>query len=187
MGSVKFNFRVDAQLKEDAEMLFKNAGLDLSTALRIFLQRTIVEQKFPFALFPGEKTAAYAIAPVDAAPTASKTAAKCLVNQKPEDNDDDNSDYDPERDDIPFVPGYTGYGEPIPVARATSGPTHVKKNSFWMIVNRVPEFMPSGSELFVEDERNGMWHKAYGQDVLVLGECTKEEVLLLIPDPEDVS
>ncbi|MCC8110677.1 MAG: type II toxin-antitoxin system RelB/DinJ family antitoxin [Ruminococcus sp.] len=35
------NIRVDSQLKEQAQDLFDNLGLDLTTAIRIFLNRSV--------------------------------------------------------------------------------------------------------------------------------------------------
>ncbi len=42
--------RVEKEVKEEAEKLFNDLGLDLSTALRMFLKAAIREQKIPFKL-----------------------------------------------------------------------------------------------------------------------------------------
>lgn len=43
-------FRVDKELKTEAENLFKDMGLDLSTALKLFLKQTINKRKIPFSI-----------------------------------------------------------------------------------------------------------------------------------------
>ena len=47
-------FRVDDKLKQDATELFENLGLDLSTALRMFLKRSVDQQGIPFPMLLGE-------------------------------------------------------------------------------------------------------------------------------------
>ncbi|MCX2717449.1 type II toxin-antitoxin system RelB/DinJ family antitoxin [Helicobacter sp. MIT 21-1697] len=42
--------RVDKKLKEEAEELFNELGLDTTTALRMFLKAAVREQKIPFKL-----------------------------------------------------------------------------------------------------------------------------------------
>lgn len=43
-------FRVDKELKREAENLFKDMGLDLSTALKLFLKQCVNQRKIPFAI-----------------------------------------------------------------------------------------------------------------------------------------
>jgi DNA-damage-inducible protein J len=42
--------RVDTQLKTEAEHLFSDLGLDLSSALRLFLKQSVVRNGIPFPL-----------------------------------------------------------------------------------------------------------------------------------------
>lgn len=42
--------KVDKELKEEAEKLFSDLGLDITTALRMFLKAAIREQRIPFEL-----------------------------------------------------------------------------------------------------------------------------------------
>lgn len=42
--------RVDEQLKENANRVFKKCGLDLSTAIRIFLNKCVQLQAIPFPI-----------------------------------------------------------------------------------------------------------------------------------------
>ncbi len=41
--------RVDDELKKEATEIYENLGLDLSTAVRMFLKRSIIEGGIPFA------------------------------------------------------------------------------------------------------------------------------------------
>lgn len=49
--------RVDEKVKKEAEELFKEMGLNMSTAMNIFLKRCIFEEGIPFELkVPNKKT-----------------------------------------------------------------------------------------------------------------------------------
>lgn len=43
-------FKVDDELKKEATELYKSMGLDLSSALRLFLKQSIVTRSIPFAI-----------------------------------------------------------------------------------------------------------------------------------------
>ena len=47
-GSVNLSFRVDKGLKEEADKLFKELGMNTSVALNMFLNQCVREQSFPF-------------------------------------------------------------------------------------------------------------------------------------------
>ena len=42
--------RVDSALKKDAEALFKDLGLDVPTAIRLFLKQSLIHNGIPFAI-----------------------------------------------------------------------------------------------------------------------------------------
>ena len=42
------NIRVDDQLKKEAQTLYKNLGMDLSTAINVFLRQSVQDQALPF-------------------------------------------------------------------------------------------------------------------------------------------
>jgi DNA-damage-inducible protein J len=42
--------RVDAELKQEAESLLKDMGLDTTTAIRIFLKQVITKKSIPFTI-----------------------------------------------------------------------------------------------------------------------------------------
>ena len=48
MSSVNVTFRVDEELKKQADLLFSELGMNLSTAFNIFLRQSVREQQLPF-------------------------------------------------------------------------------------------------------------------------------------------
>lgn len=46
--STKINVNIDIETKEQATKLLKELGLDMTTAINIFLKRLILEQGIPF-------------------------------------------------------------------------------------------------------------------------------------------
>lgn len=50
MASVVVQFRVEEDLKNEAVQVYENIGIDLSSALRAFLKRSIEEKGFPFEM-----------------------------------------------------------------------------------------------------------------------------------------
>lgn len=50
MRKVSTNISIDPKLKEESIMLFSQFGLDLSTAITLFLQQSVREQKIPFTI-----------------------------------------------------------------------------------------------------------------------------------------
>ena len=61
MTTTNLNIRTDKDIKEQAELIFNELGLNMTTAINIFLRTTIREQGIPFSLkldVPNETTAA---------------------------------------------------------------------------------------------------------------------------------
>ena len=56
MASSLVQLRVDNELKRQAIELFDALGLDLSTAIRIFLTRAVKEEGIPFPMVLKEET-----------------------------------------------------------------------------------------------------------------------------------
>ena len=50
MASSVVQFRVEDELKAQATELFEKLGIDLSTALRIFLKRSVAAKGLPFSM-----------------------------------------------------------------------------------------------------------------------------------------
>ena len=50
MAKINTNISIDENLKKDAVSLFNDFGLDLSTAITLFLQQSVREQRIPFEI-----------------------------------------------------------------------------------------------------------------------------------------
>ena len=50
MKTVNVTFRVDNELKAQADTLFSELGMSLSTAFNIFLRQSVREQQLPFSV-----------------------------------------------------------------------------------------------------------------------------------------
>lgn len=48
MTTSTLQVRVDSDLRHQAEVFFTNAGLDMSSAVRLFLKQVVIRQKIPF-------------------------------------------------------------------------------------------------------------------------------------------
>jgi len=48
MSSTTLQIRLDADLRRDADELFSAAGLDLSSAVRLFLRQSVIRRRLPF-------------------------------------------------------------------------------------------------------------------------------------------
>ena len=46
--------RIEEEVKNEAEAIFKNIGLDLSTGVRLYLNRVVKERGIPFPMKEGE-------------------------------------------------------------------------------------------------------------------------------------
>ncbi len=59
MGSTNLNIRIDSEIKKAAEEIFESLGLNMSTAINIFLRSIVREKGFPFDIklnIPNEET-----------------------------------------------------------------------------------------------------------------------------------
>ena len=50
MAKINTNISIDADLKKEAISLFSDFGLDLSTAISLFLKQSVREQRIPFEI-----------------------------------------------------------------------------------------------------------------------------------------
>ena len=48
MATTNLNIRIDADLKKEAEQIFNELGLNMSTALTVFLRQTVRSNGLPF-------------------------------------------------------------------------------------------------------------------------------------------
>ena len=62
MASSIIQFRIDDDLKAEATAIYEKLGIDLSTAVRMFLKRSVMENGIPFPMtLKKEESAAYAL------------------------------------------------------------------------------------------------------------------------------
>ena len=64
-NDVRVTFRVDKNLKKSAENLFERLGVNMSTALNIFLRKAVDEEAIPFPVSVKSKVFANGYAPAD--------------------------------------------------------------------------------------------------------------------------
>ncbi len=50
MPKVSTNINLDAELKKNAQVLFADFGMDLTTAVTVFLTQAVREQRIPFEI-----------------------------------------------------------------------------------------------------------------------------------------
>ena len=55
MATAILQTRVDTETKKEAEVLFNSLGLDIPTAIRLFLKQAINQQKIPFDIVPPQE------------------------------------------------------------------------------------------------------------------------------------
>ncbi len=48
MSSCTLQIRIDSDLRREADSLFSGAGLDLSSAVRLFLRQAVIRRRLPF-------------------------------------------------------------------------------------------------------------------------------------------
>lgn len=72
-----YNIRIDKQIREQADVLYRSMGLSLSTAINLFLTQSVIQGKLPLTEVIAEPTYANALMSdadeIDAA-IANKTA-----------------------------------------------------------------------------------------------------------------
>lgn len=56
MATAVLQTRVDTATKQEAEALFDSLGLDMTTAIRLFLRQAVNQQKIPFDIVPPKYT-----------------------------------------------------------------------------------------------------------------------------------
>lgn len=52
MSTVAVQVRMDEELKQASELLFKSMGLNMSSAINLFCTQTVNQGKLPFAVVP---------------------------------------------------------------------------------------------------------------------------------------
>jgi len=58
MATTNINIRTDSKLKKQAQLILEDLGLDMSTAINIYLNQIVYRQAIPFEIYkPTAKTA----------------------------------------------------------------------------------------------------------------------------------
>ena len=52
MATTVLQTRVDVDTNKEAEILFESLGMDITTAIRLFLRQSINQQRIPFDILP---------------------------------------------------------------------------------------------------------------------------------------
>ncbi|MDR1564131.1 MAG: type II toxin-antitoxin system RelB/DinJ family antitoxin, partial [Oscillospiraceae bacterium] len=68
MSMTNINIRTDSEVKLQAQTLFANLGLDMTTAINMFLRQSVRQQALPLDFFlgdDGEETLAQSLADMD--------------------------------------------------------------------------------------------------------------------------
>jgi DNA-damage-inducible protein J len=52
MTSVNINIRTESEVKQNAQKLFESLGLDMTTAVNMFLRQAINRNTLPFSIMP---------------------------------------------------------------------------------------------------------------------------------------
>ena len=50
MSAVSVNIRMDSEVKDEAKMLFNELGMDMTTAVNMFVRQAIYERAIPFRI-----------------------------------------------------------------------------------------------------------------------------------------
>ncbi len=50
MNNTSMTIRTDKEIKQQAQMIFSDLGMDMSTAINVFLRQAIIHRGFPFEL-----------------------------------------------------------------------------------------------------------------------------------------
>ncbi|MCL1809725.1 MAG: type II toxin-antitoxin system RelB/DinJ family antitoxin [Clostridiales bacterium] len=48
-GNITYNIRIDRQVREQADVLYKSMGLSLSSAINLFLTQSIIQGRLPLS------------------------------------------------------------------------------------------------------------------------------------------
>ncbi|GFH40165.1 type II toxin-antitoxin system RelB/DinJ family antitoxin [Lactococcus insecticola] len=59
MATIQISTRVDDKIKDMAQKVFERQGLDVSTALKMFITKTAYEQEVPLSLKNNDATSPY--------------------------------------------------------------------------------------------------------------------------------
>lgn len=85
MKTITIQTRVDSTLKENAEKLFASIGLDMTSAIRLFLTQSVIQRKIPFESVAPDSFNAETVKALDEAEAIIKGKAKYPVFESAKD------------------------------------------------------------------------------------------------------
>ena len=56
-GATNLNIRIDRDLKMEADRLFNDMGMNLTTAVNVFVRQAVLERAIPFKIYRGSEIA----------------------------------------------------------------------------------------------------------------------------------
>lgn len=80
MATTNLNIKVDKDIKEKADQIYSEPGMNMTTAINVFLRATIREQGIPFALKLDESNEVTAAAIEEGRRIASDSSVKGYDN-----------------------------------------------------------------------------------------------------------
>ncbi len=81
MASNVLQVRVDENLRAEAAAIYADLGIDLQTAVRIFLKRSVMVNGLPFSMTLGERQDTAAVAGIRAIQSMRESAEKAGLSE----------------------------------------------------------------------------------------------------------
>jgi DNA-damage-inducible protein J len=81
-NDVRVTIRVDRDLKEHAEVLFERMGMNMSTALNIFLRKAVDESAIPFPISTKNTSLGYGLSPSDVSDAFTAAVQEAVSEKK---------------------------------------------------------------------------------------------------------
>ena len=85
MSNTTYNIRIDKQVKEKADILYKSMGLSLSSAINLFLKQSVIQGKLPINEIISEPVYTDALLSDAAEIDASISNGTAYIYETPED------------------------------------------------------------------------------------------------------
>ena len=74
--NTNINVKTDLTLKKQAEALFEELGLNMTTAINVFLRQSVYENKIPFSIYRNETPNAETVAAIEESDDESKLSPR---------------------------------------------------------------------------------------------------------------
>jgi len=84
MANTTYNIRIDKQVRDDADALYKSMGLSLSSAINLFLKQSLIQGKLPISEIIAEPVYAAALLLDAAEMDAALTSGTAKIYETPD-------------------------------------------------------------------------------------------------------